>query len=156
AAFRDEYGDEFGLLDLYHEGSRDRMRENFAAALGHEDPPQEPYVPSRRRWREIAAQMPFPPSAAFAAEIAAAIEQYLGGKIDAGGEWLEARAAAPVAASGGLLRLFAAPPSPPHAQEPLPDHVEDLAIVRREAADWLARMRALMPDQAPYTAERER
>jgi uncharacterized protein YwqG len=180
-SFSDEYGDEGALLDIYQEGSRERMHRALYAALDLPEPAgYSEYIATSRKWRQVSEEIQgaFPPIAAFASEIAVAIDHLLADEI-AKVAGMEAPVAAEAAnGPGGFFRrLIGLDPSPPTEGEPdwaarlfrdvkvaqrlqelrsQPDWLEDLKIVRQEAANWLLHMRVLAPGHVLDAEERER
>jgi uncharacterized protein YwqG len=148
--------DEAALCDYYQDYSSDRHVRNFYAALGLPEPPRG--VPPRtpKMWREADRLMhgAFPPTAAFISEIATAIDNKLRYKADDEQQRPSHRQVPSPAndnslfdrLAGRIRGILGLRPSP-HLQPALPaDWLEDIEIVRREAAEWLTFSRALAPD----------
>ena len=134
-SFRDEYGDETVLLDMYSEARSERMLRALCAALNVAEPPRSVAQDrAPKTWRRIGAGLAFPPTAAFASEISAAIDYFMDDQI----------------AEAEHARGLGASP------QPLPDWTEDVRIVKQEAAGWLQRVRALPADHVLDAQMRER
>jgi uncharacterized protein YwqG len=171
-AFNDDCGGEDGLLTMYQEGSRERLYRNLHAALNISPPTVHP-ARSTKKWRRISAELqgPFPPVAAFASEIATAIDNMAREKIyEVEGRPQSAAPADSKSAnqgkmfqqlSGVIRQMFGGGSSAP-IQDPQssrgapPDWTMDLKLVRQEATDWLRYLRALAPDHALDAEQRER
>jgi uncharacterized protein YwqG len=166
-AFGDQYGRgdmlQVELQTIYQEGSRDRMADAFYKAIGMRPTGYESAPQVKQKWRQMESVTgnAFPPVAAFASEIAAAIDNVMGDQIVKQEQQRDRGMQPPertVAGITGFLRKIlgggSPPPVPP--KQPLPDWVDDLGIVRREAGEWLAQFRALAADQPLDPQLRER
>jgi uncharacterized protein YwqG len=165
-AFRTEFGAALGMLDIYQEARSERMFRAFYAALKMPEPPRSvDYRPPAKVWRQISDELgSFPPTTAFASEIAAAIDYFMENETAEAERSREmaTRLPSPPASIGMLQRLLrrlvggaSSPPSAPNLPA-LPDWIDDIRIVRQEAAAWFDRMRSLPADHELDAQTRER
>jgi uncharacterized protein YwqG len=163
-----DWWDEGSLADYYNDASSDRAARSFWAALGVPSPPRDYPQRAPKIWRQVDKTMQgaFPPTAAFIAEIATAIDNALRDKA-----LEQQRSPSPGMPSPtddgrmfdqlagrirGIFGLRQSPPLQPALAPPGPDWLEDVEIVRQEAAQWQKFSRALPADHPIDAETRER